>query len=404
MALSILNNIAALYAQNNINSTQASLQTTLQQLSSGSRINSGADDPSGLAVSDGMNANIAALAESATNATSGIGLLQTADGALSQVTSLLDQAVTLSTEASNGTLTSAQVSSANQEYQNILTQIGNVGAHTNFNSNTVFTSNAVSVAVTDGTGTGLNQYSETVGTLTTNSVGTTAGTAQVGGVSTVLANTGTSAATTAVGATATFTLGALTDTFSGTVNIFQAGAGTQSATFAAGTTIAAAITQLGTDGFTSGNGFTVAAAGTTGFTITGTEGIGNNFTTSGIVSQTTPITGEATIGSGADFTAAGVATLTAGTAAAVLTTVTAAVNDVAYQRGTVGADINELTSAAGVASAESVNLASAQNSVTATDYGAAASNLSKYQILSQTGISALAQANSVQQEVLKLLQ
>ena len=167
MSLSILNNIAALYAQNNINSTQSSLQTTLQQLSSGSRINSGADDPSGLAVADGMAANVAALTQSATNASTGIGLLQTADGALSQVTSLLDQAVTLSTEASNGTLTGAQVSSANQEYQNILTQIGNIGSTTNFNSNTVFTANAVNVAVTDGTSSGLNQYSEVVGALTT---------------------------------------------------------------------------------------------------------------------------------------------------------------------------------------------------------------------------------------------
>ena len=96
--------------------------------------------------------------------------------------------------------------------------------------------------------------------------------------------------------------------------------------------------------------------------------------------------------------------LTAANAANILTTVTAAVADVAYQRGTVGADINELTSASNVASSEEVNLTSAQDSITATDYGQAASNLSKYQILSQTGISALAQANSVQQEVLKLLQ
>ena len=53
MSLSILNNIAALYAQNNLNTTSAKLQSTLQQLSSGSRINSGADDPSGLSVADG---------------------------------------------------------------------------------------------------------------------------------------------------------------------------------------------------------------------------------------------------------------------------------------------------------------------------------------------------------------
>jgi flagellin len=84
--------------------------------------------------------------------------------------------------------------------------------------------------------------------------------------------------------------------------------------------------------------------------------------------------------------------------------VTTAINDVAYQRGIIGADVNELTAASNVASAESVNLTSAQSSIQSTDYGSATSNLAKYQVLSQTGISALAQANSVQQEVLKLLQ
>jgi flagellin len=97
-------------------------------------------------------------------------------------------------------------------------------------------------------------------------------------------------------------------------------------------------------------------------------------------------------------------TLTSGNATAAAQQITDAISTVAYQRGSLGADINQLTSAANVASAEQVNLTSAQNSISATDYGQAASNLSKYQILSQTGISALAQANSVQQEVLKLLQ
>jgi flagellin len=59
---------------------------------------------------------------------------------------------------------------------------------------------------------------------------------------------------------------------------------------------------------------------------------------------------------------------------------------------------------ASVANTEQTNVVSAQNNIMATDYGQATSNLSKYQILSQTGISALAQANTVQQEVLKLLQ
>lgn len=79
ISLGLLNNIASIYAQNNLNQTQASLQNTLEQLSSGSRINSGADDAAGLAVANGLQANISALNQSSQNVSQGIGLLQTAD-------------------------------------------------------------------------------------------------------------------------------------------------------------------------------------------------------------------------------------------------------------------------------------------------------------------------------------
>ena len=78
--------------------------------------------------------------------------------------------------------------------------------------------------------------------------------------------------------------------------------------------------------------------------------------------------------------------------------------DVAYQRGTIGANINQLNAASNVASTQSVNLSDAENNIRATNYGQATSDMAKYKVLSQTGISALAQANSVQQEILKLMQ
>jgi hypothetical protein len=81
-------------AQNQLVVTQANLQKTLEQLSSGSRINTGADDAAGLAIADGLQANVTALTQSALNATEGVGKLQVADGALSQVTTLLNRAVT----------------------------------------------------------------------------------------------------------------------------------------------------------------------------------------------------------------------------------------------------------------------------------------------------------------------
>ena len=295
MSLGVLNNIAAVSAENNLNSTQAGLQTTLEQLSSGSRINSGADDAAGLSLVDGLGANSAALTQSSDNANQGVGLLQVADGALSQVTNLLNRAVTLATEASNGTLTTTQDAAANQEYQSILAEISNIGSTATFNGNQVFSGTAVNIYSGDATTTG--------------------------------------------GATDALTIAKLTDG-----NVGDAG-GTISAT---GTTIS----------------YTVG----TGESLTGTV-------------------------------------LTGATAAqTALTDINTAITDVAAQRGYLGSQINTLNAISGVDSTEQTNVLSAQNSIQATDFGQATSNLSKFEILEQTGISALSQANSVQQEVTKLLQ
>src|SRR5579863_5561905 len=149
MALGVLNNLSAIYAENNLNNTNNSLQTVLQQLSSGSRINSGADDAAGLSLVNGLEANSKALTQSATNATEGVGLLQVADGALSQVTNLLNRAVTLATEVSNGTLNGSQQTAANQEYNSILSEINNIGTTTTYNQQTVFGGSDVGVYTGD---------------------------------------------------------------------------------------------------------------------------------------------------------------------------------------------------------------------------------------------------------------
>jgi flagellin len=91
-------------------------------------------------------------------------------------------------------------------------------------------------------------------------------------------------------------------------------------------------------------------------------------------------------------------------AQAALTALSKAVTAVSAQDGYIGAQINQLNAVSSVLSTQAENVTAAQNAVQATDYASATSNMSKYEILSQTGISALAQANSVQQEVTKLLQ
>ena len=159
--LTILNSISSLNAENALGLTQANLQKSLTQLSSGLRINTGSDDAAGLSIANGLQANISALTQSSQNASDGIGLLQTADGAMSQVTTLLNRAVTLATEASNGGLSTSQSTALDTEYQSILTEIGNINTATNFNGAAIFGATATSY-LTDGTTGGANTFSTSV--------------------------------------------------------------------------------------------------------------------------------------------------------------------------------------------------------------------------------------------------
>jgi flagellin len=175
MALGVLNNLSAIYAENNLNNTNSSLQTVLEQLSSGSKINSGADDAAGLSLVNGLEANQTALTQSETNATEGAGLLQVADGALSQVTSLLDRAITLATEASNGTLNSTQEGAANQEYQSILSEVNNIGQTTTYNQEQVFNGQEVAIYTGDSSMAGSSVDDLNIRTLSESSLGDTGG-------------------------------------------------------------------------------------------------------------------------------------------------------------------------------------------------------------------------------------
>jgi flagellin len=163
MPIGILNNIPSLEAENELNLTSTALNNTLEQLSSGQRINTGADDPAGLAIANGLQANIAALTQSVSNANDGVGELQLADGALAQVTTLLDTAVTLATESATGTVSNAQRTAIQAQYSSILAEINRIGTSTTYNSQAVFQ---------NGTQPNLNEQNSPVaaGTLNLNDV------------------------------------------------------------------------------------------------------------------------------------------------------------------------------------------------------------------------------------------
>jgi len=276
MALSILNNIPSLVAQNQLAITNQNLQKTLFRLSSGSKINSGADDAAGLAIADGLRANETALTQSAQNAGNGIGSLQVADGALAQVTTLLNRAVTLATEASTGTVSSSQRGALDAEFTQIKAEIDRIGSTTTFNGTSVFTATTTSIFLSDASST--SQIGVTVGTLSSS-----------------------------------------------------------------------AIT----------NGTSVSLAADT---------------------LTTDVGAQAALGH-----------------------IDTAIANVAGIRGSIGAGINRLQSAVNVINNQVQNLASAEDGIRAADIPSEVANLSRFTILNQSGISALAQANSAQQSVLNLL-
>jgi flagellin len=431
MSLGVLNNLSAVYAENNLNNTNASLNTVLQQLSSGSKINSGADDAAGLSLVNGLEANQQALTQSQTNATEGVGLLQVADGALSQVTSLLNRAVALATEASNGTLNSSQDAAANQEYQSILSEIDNIGSTTTYNQNKVFgTGQNVNIYTGDSTAAGASVDSLNISALSSSSVGDTAGAMTYStGQNVFIDLSGTSNAQ----ATDTIDAGTLK------VSYVDAAGNAGTVTLTPSTnTVSGLVSAINNSGLGLTASFTTAAAagdsGATAATDTGIEISGGHIETGttptagngdqDLVQGTTAIwdtsAGQTAAAALASDASGGVATVSytdaagenlsatsltnSGNAQTALTDLNAAITNVAAQDGYIGAQINTLNSVSSVLSTQEENVQSAQNAVQATDYAAATSNMSKYEILSQTGISALAQANSMQQEVTKLLQ
>lgn len=469
MALSILNNIASLSAQNQLTSTNNSLKTTLNRLSSGSRINSGADDAAGLAIADGLKANITALTQSGRNANDGIGKLQVADGALAQVTSLLNRAVTLATEASSSTVSASQRGALDAEFTQIKSEITRIGTDTTFNGDRVFgvetmaapsaqsltTSTALqagSFAVgalktqyssdTFATGSLTRATSAGGGTLTVNGASYTGSTVgdvidavnlksstthisasldmagklrlvsskneafTVSGDASLVAVTGA-----AGGATATTNQTSITYTSAATQHVsdlITAINADSSFTNVSASLVNGNLTLVAQDG----NGVltatdTATSATSTSYTHKQVGGDTNVFLSDGATSSTlTTNIGKisASILGIQNLTLTDDATQTAGAAAQnALSSINSAVATIASQRGAIGAGINRLQSATTVMTNQTQNLSSAEDGIRSADIASEVANMTKFNILQSTGMTALSQSNQMAQSVLQLL-
>jgi flagellin len=281
-SFSILNNVAGLNSQNQLTLNNVNLTRTLLRLSSGKRINSGADDAAGLQIANSLRSNTMALDQAVRNANDGISVAQIADGALNQVGDLLTRAVTLSEEAATATVDSTGRASLNNEFAQIQSEIARIATQTNFNGTGIFTTGGFngSVGVFVGDTANASSISVTIQTITT-------------------------------------------------------------------------------------SGSNVSSVG------------GQNL-------QTIDLT-------------------TAASAATSLINIKAAIDGVSKSRASIGSGINRLQSAVAVLQAQSQNTTAAQSAIQDANIAQEVANLTKYQILAQSGISALAQANTSSQQVLGLL-
>ena len=133
MSPQINTNIAALNAQRNLSSTNRSLGILFEQLSSGLRVNRAADDAAGLAISEKMRAQIRGMQQGQRNAQDGISMLQTTEGALNEVHSILQRIRELSVQAGNTTLSSSDRQAIGEEMLALTSEIQNIGTRTRFN-------------------------------------------------------------------------------------------------------------------------------------------------------------------------------------------------------------------------------------------------------------------------------
>jgi flagellin len=130
-------NVNSLNAQRNLSTSQGSLATSMQRLSSGLRINSSKDDAAGLAISDRMNAQIKGMSVSIRNANDAVSLAQTAEGALATTTDVLQRMRELAVQAQNGSMTASDRANLDTEYAALNSEISRISSQTKFNGTAI---------------------------------------------------------------------------------------------------------------------------------------------------------------------------------------------------------------------------------------------------------------------------
>lgn len=154
MSLTVNVNVASLNAQRNLNNSTSALNKSLERLSSGYRINRAGDDAAGLAISEGLRAQIQGLNQAARNANDGLSLVGTAEGALSESTSIIQRIRELAVQAANGTNSDANRASIQNEVTSLVAELDRIGNTTQFNGRNLLDGSFSSVDLQVGANVG----------------------------------------------------------------------------------------------------------------------------------------------------------------------------------------------------------------------------------------------------------
>ncbi|MDG1481665.1 MAG: flagellin [Myxococcota bacterium] len=146
MALTVLTNLTALKATNTLNKTQGQLSSTLGRISSGLRVNSASDDAAGLGVATTLNTEANSMEQAMRNANDGISIIQTAEGATTEATNILNRMRELAVQSASETLADTERGYINEEYDQLNQELGRIASVTEFNG----------VQLSDGTTTQIN--------------------------------------------------------------------------------------------------------------------------------------------------------------------------------------------------------------------------------------------------------
>lgn len=417
MSLYLNTNVASLQAQNNLASSSSKLSTATEDLSSGLKVNSAADNAAGYAIAQRFQTQIGGISQASQNASDAINLAQTAGSGLSQITSNLQSIRDLAVQSANGTYQSSDRSAINTSVQQYLSEITRIANQTTFNGTNVLNGTTSSLSFQVGANVGQAINVQLGQGVTTSQVG------QVSEISTgdisgaFLNASGASGASVSLSGLAITGADGTSYTFSGSISATNA-QGVADAINAAGINgVSAAVNASGGINIYSTGELAVNGSAVTGASAAAAASGSFANLTSGALAFGASGVGSAASGlsaTGSAYTAgnvvqasgslAGGDVLTVDDSNQLIARIDAALTTVSTFSSNLGAVQNRFQSAISTLSAQQTNLTASQGSIQNTDFAATTAQLSQAQVLQQAGISVLATANSQPQQILKLLQ